>query len=653
MRNLLDEIRKIPGPVLVIGASGFLGANLFRTLLKYRKDVFGTIHGQKAWRLEGIPSQHLLFLDLLSPESQQDVLARVQPATIFNCAAFGSYSFENNAELIHQTNYNATLCLLQKMEEISARAYVHAGSSSEYGLNCSAPKEEDALMPDSQYAISKGGAALAISYYGKVKKMPCVNLRLYSLYGPYEDSSRLMPVLAEKVLKETLPPFVEADVSRDFIHVDDVVAAFVMVAARMKEEAYGESYNVGTGVKTTIRDIAGIVCERFPLSVKPEFGTMADRAWDRKEWFADPSKIEKAFGWKAEIGLEAGVVETIQWWKAFLATHSFAKLTKKKSFAEKSSVSAIIACYKDGQAIPIMYERLKAVFSKLDLDYEIIFVNDCSPDNSSAQIQAISKKDAHVIGIVHSRNFGSQAGFRSGMEIASKEACVLLDGDLQDPPELIEKFVEKWRAGADIVYGKRVRREMPRWLEFCYKSFYKIFASVSEVKMPRDAGDFSLIDVRAMRWLLQCKERDFFLRGLRAYIGFKQESVDYVRPERMFGRSTNNLIKNIGWAKKAIFSFSRAPLHLLTALGFVATIASFLLGLFMVVSKLLFPDIAPHGITTLSLLIITFGALNLLGLGLLGEYIGKIIEEAKQRPAFIRVNRIAHGDVLPWKDQDD
>jgi len=653
MSDLAKEIHAVPGPILVIGASGFLGANIFRTLLQHRKDVFGTIHGQKAWRLEGISASHTLFLDLLSPENQQDVLTRVQPATIFNCSAFGAYSFEKDAKLIHQTNYVSTLNLLQKLEEFSVRAYVHAGSSSEYGLNSDAPKESDRLLPDSHYAVSKGGASLAISYFGKVRRLPCVNLRLYSLYGPYEDSTRLIPVLAENILREKLPPFVDPNVSRDFIHVSDAVAAFIKVAAHLTEEHYGESYNVGTGKKTTIREIAEMARRNFQLPVVPEFGAMTDRAWDRKDWVADPSKIKNDFDWGYAIPLEEGLLSSVAWWKEFLKTHSFFELTKKQSLAEKTSVSAIIACYKDGQAIPIMYERLKLVFLKLDLDYEIIFVNDCSPDDSSEQIRALSQKDAHVIGVVHSRNFGSQAAFRSGMEIATKEACVLLDGDLQDPPEVIEAFVEKWRKGADIVYGKRVRREMPRWLETCYKTFYRIFASVSEVKMPTDAGDFSLIDIRAMRWILQCKERDFFLRGLRAYIGFKQESVDYVRPERMFGRSTNNLIKNIGWAKKAVFSFSRAPLHLLTAVGFMTTLASGLFGLFMVVSKLLFPEIAPRGITTVSLLIMSFGALNLLGIGLLGEYIGKIIEEAKQRPAFIRVNRIAHGEVLPWREQND
>jgi dolichol-phosphate mannosyltransferase len=292
-----------------------------------------------------------------------------------------------------------------------------------------------------------------------------------------------------------------------------------------------------------------------------------------------------------------------------------------------------------------MYERLLAVFTRLELDYEIIFVNDSSPDNSEEVIREISAKDPHVWGITHSRNFGSQAAFRSGMELAGKEACVLLDGDLQDPPELIEDFVRLWKEGADVVYGRRIKREMSRALEFFYKIFYRVFSAMSDFTIPRDAGDFSLMDASVVYWLLQCQERDSFLRGLRAYVGFKQAGVDYVRPERLFGRSTNNLIKNIGWAKKAIFSFSRTPLHCLTAFGVITSCVTFLLAIWVFVTRFFFPENAPRGITFLALIIMFFGSSIILGLGLLGEYLGKIFEEAKARPPFIRKNLVKRGQV--------
>jgi polyisoprenyl-phosphate glycosyltransferase len=169
--------------------------------------------------------------------------------------------------------------------------------------------------------------------------------------------------------------------------------------------------------------------------------------------------------------------------------------------------------------------------------------------------------------------------------------------------------------------------------------------------VPKDAGDFSLIDRKAVYWMLQCPERDLFLRGLRAYVGFKQVGVDYVRPERMFGVSTNNWIKNIGWAKKAIFSFTRVPLHVMSAVGGFASVATLLLAAYSIGVRFLDPASAPRGITFIALLIMFFGSLSLLGLGLLGEYIGKIFEEVKARPRFIRRNLIVRGEIRPAESE--
>jgi dolichol-phosphate mannosyltransferase len=178
-----------------------------------------------------------------------------------------------------------------------------------------------------------------------------------------------------------------------------------------------------------------------------------------------------------------------------------------------------------------------------------------------------------------------------------------------------------------------------------YKAFYRVFAAFSYVKIPLDAGDFSLIDRKVVKWLLACTERDLFMRGLRAYVGFRQTGVDYVRPERMFGRTTNTLSKNIDWAKKGIFSFSNVPLTLLTTTGLVLLALSILAALTVAVLRIIWPDIAPRGITTLLISVLMFGSLNLFGLGLVGEYIGKIMIEVKGRPRLIRAALIRHGVV--------
>jgi len=292
-----------------------------------------------------------------------------------------------------------------------------------------------------------------------------------------------------------------------------------------------------------------------------------------------------------------------------------------------------------------MYERLKTTFDKLKIDYEIIFVNDNSPDNCEEVILEISRKDRRVIGISHSRNFGSQAAFRSGLEISTKNGCVLLDGDLQDPPELIEKFVEKWREGYEVIYGHRTKRQAPFYMQIAYKLFYRIFDYFSYLRIPHDAGDFSLLDRRVVTAILQFPERDFFLRGVRAYVGFKQIGVDYLRPERLFGKTTNNFFKNVDWAKKGILSYSYTPLSILSFAGVGLFFMSVGLAILQITLRILFPDIAPKGTTTVLLAILFFGSINLFALAILGEYIAKIFEEVKQRPHFIRKNIIRNGET--------
>lgn len=646
--NLDNKIKSLSGPILIIGASGFIGANLLRRCLQSREDVTGTVFSGDSWRLNEIPAANIAFLNLQDPVSVLSVFHRVRPKTVFDCSSFGAYSFEQDFERIHSTNYLSFIRVMEEIAELGLSAYIHAGSSSEYGLHASAPVETDALLPNSHYAVSKAATSHAITYYGKVRGVPVVNLRLYSVYGPYEDSSRLIPVLCEQSMRGKLPMFARSEVTRDFVHINDVITAFADAALHMCPEIAGESFNIGTGVQTSLASLASLTQRLFAIQDDPQFSPGAGRAWDVDHWYANPEKAGEVLGWTAKIKLEQGLVDTRNWWQAYLANADFSKLTKKQQpRKEKNSVSAIVACYKDAQAIPIMHERLVSVFNRLGLDYEIIFVNDSSPDHSAEIIREISARDPHVIGITHARNFGSQAAFRSGMELASKEACVLLDGDLQDPPELIEDFVREWRAGADVVYGRRIKREMPMLLEACYRGFYRLFAAMSEVPIPKDAGDFSLMDRSVVYWMLQCQERDAFLRGLRAYVGFKQIGVDYVRPERMFGVSTNNWIKNIGWAKKGIFSFSRMPLHMLTALGGIACIATVGLAVLSILLRILDPESVPKGITFISLLVMFFGSFSILGIGLLGEYIGKIFEETKARPAFIRRNLIMRGEVRP------
>jgi glycosyltransferase involved in cell wall biosynthesis len=315
-------------------------------------------------------------------------------------------------------------------------------------------------------------------------------------------------------------------------------------------------------------------------------------------------------------------------------------------------ISAVIACYRDGPAVPLMYQRLKAVFEKISVDYEIIFVNDRSPDNAAEILAELAAQDKKVVVINHTRNFGSQSAFTDGMRLATGDAVVLLDGDLQDPPELIEDFYNQWQAGYQVVYGVRVKREESPWMQVMYKTFYRIFRVFSYVPMPLDAGDFSLLDRRVVDAVNALPETNRFIRGLRTWVGYKQIGVSYVRPKRMFGRSTNNLIKNIAWARKGIFSFSYVPLELIGLLAFLTVITAFIYIVLQIGLRIFFPQMIPSGFTTLIILILFIGGVQLLCLSIIGGYLEQIYDEVKCRPPYV-VDSILNRPDKHDQDEED
>jgi|LakMenEpi03Aug12_release.lakeMendotaPanAssembly.Ray.scaffolds.fasta_scaffold33687_5 nucleoside-diphosphate-sugar epimerase/glycosyltransferase involved in cell wall biosynthesis len=628
------EILSLNGPIFIFGASGFIGANLFTEIFKCRKDCFAITHDPKsAWRLKlmDVPNDNILFCDITFKKSVNVLFSKLNPKTVFNLSAYGAYSRQNDTSLIYETNFSGTLNILEHCNEVTA--YIHAGSSSEYGLNSASPLESDELQPNSHYAVSKVSTSYLIKFYGTIKKIPCLNLRLYSVYGPWEEPDRLVPRLIEFGQLNSYPPLVDPSIGRDFIYIDDCVYAFVKAAIEMKPGIYGESLNICSGEETKIGELVKEVTELLQINSSMIWGSMNNRSWDTTNWFGNYSKAQHLISWKPSITLREGLLKTIHW--QIEIDYSSRILPYFNSPKKLFKISPVIACYKDAQAIPIMYSRLVAVFNEIGCNYEIIFVNDNSPDNTEEILYDICQNDINVIAIKHSRNFGSQSAFISGMEVASGDCVILMDGDLQDPPELIRNFSEKWIEGYQVVYGRRVKREASAFMNFAYKSFYKLFTRMSDINIPQDAGDFSLIDRKVVNHLIALPEKEQFVRGLRAWVGFRQIGVDYIRPERVFGKTTNSLRKNIGWAKKGIFSFSYLPLEIMSYLGIILTILSFLTILYQIIAKLYYPD-TPQGISTLIVLILFFGGLNLLCISIIGEYLSKVVDETKARPKFIR-----------------
>lgn len=304
----------------------------------------------------------------------------------------------------------------------------------------------------------------------------------------------------------------------------------------------------------------------------------------------------------------------------------------------KRKISVVPIAYKDEGNVTELYKRLSLSLKKITSRYEIIYVNDASPDKSQEILQKLAKKDKKLTVVLHSRNFGAQNAFTTGMKIATGDAVVIMDGDLQDPPELIEKFVKKWLEGNDVVYGSRRKREksMGWFWQSVYHAFYVIFNKLSYVKVPLDAGDFSLMDRKVVDHINSLPEKDRFIRGLRAWVGFKQVAVPYTRPERFSGAgvSTNSFLKGLQWARRAIFSFSYAPLEWVFYVAFLSLIIALLAAIFYLVTYFFVPGI-PRGFMTIIVAVLFLGSIQLIMLSIISEYIRRVFEEVKSRPVSI------------------
>ncbi len=631
--NGAEKIKQLKGPIFIFGAGGFIGSNLLYKISSQRDDVYGIIRNKtNSWRLNAlnINREKILIADVLSKEELKLIFDRYSPKTIFNLSAYGSSSYQRDYNLIYNVNLIGTANIMDTSNKESI--FINAGSSSEYGYNSSNSSESNQLQPNSHYSVSKIASSYLTSFYAKMHNRLALNLRLFSIYGQFEDANRLIPKLIEKARSNKLPKLVSKNISRDFVFIDDCIDAFIQSAHSLSKNTKisGNSYNICSGKMSTIEELVNEATNLFNISEKPNWGSMKNRSWDQDSWYGDPTNTSNDLGWTSKTSIKEGLKKCYEWQEQIPYTDlilSSAEETKK--------LTAVVACYKDEEAIPIMYDRLKNVFKKIKTDYEIILVNDCSPDNSENIIKEICKNDSRVIGISHSRNFGSQAAFMSGMELSTGDGVVLLDGDLQDPPELIEKFYKKWKEGYEVVYGVRVKREMSFHFNFIYKLFYIIFQKLSYINIPKNAGDFSLIDRVVVNKLIEFPETEQFLRGLRAWVGFNQIGVDYIRPKRMFGSTTNNLFKNIWWARKAIFSFSFQPLSFMSYLGILFTFIAFIGVIVQLVLRFVLADI-PSGFTTVIILVLFFGGINLLAISFIGEYVSKIFEETKKRPKFIR-----------------
>jgi glycosyltransferase involved in cell wall biosynthesis len=298
-------------------------------------------------------------------------------------------------------------------------------------------------------------------------------------------------------------------------------------------------------------------------------------------------------------------------------------------------LSVVVPIYNEVETLPEFECRLRRVLDGLPLSSEVILVNDGSQDASLDMLRCWSSRDSRVRVIDFSRNFGHQAALYAGLCRARGSAAVLMDGDLQDPPEVIAEMVRRWHEGYEVVYAVRRQRKEGLLKRLAYAAFYRLLHTVAYLKIPLDSGDFSLLDRRVVAVLREMPERNKFLRGLRTWAGFRQTSLPYERDARYAGHTKYSFAKLLRLAFDGIVSYSYVPLRLSYAFGLLVSGSSFALAVVYLGQRLFSQKYIPQGFTTIAILILFLGGVQLLSLGLVGEYIGRIYDEVKRRPEFV------------------
>jgi dolichol-phosphate mannosyltransferase len=303
-------------------------------------------------------------------------------------------------------------------------------------------------------------------------------------------------------------------------------------------------------------------------------------------------------------------------------------------------LSLVLPIFNEEAVIPQLHARLQEFLARLGLDAEVIFVDDGSRDRSLALLRAIAAGEPRYRVLSFARNFGHQAAITAGIDLALGEAVVVMDADLQDPPEVVLEMVARWRAGYDVVYGKRRSREGESFLKlFTARWFYRIFAWLIPIEVPLDTGDFRLMSRRIVLVLRELRETHRFIRGLVAWLGFKQTAVLYDRPMRVAGETKYPFSKMLRFAIDGITSFSILPLRFATWLGMVISLFSIAVAIWALAARFIFHATVP-GWTTVIVMVSLLAAVQLIVTGILGEYIGRIYEQVKARPLYVIAERI-------------
>ncbi|OIR06742.1 hypothetical protein GALL_109900 [mine drainage metagenome] len=526
---------------------------------------------------------------------------------------FINYSLQSRylifAGSVHDSTLRDSVIFLQEEEALRASLLQHPQAVFVYFSSCSLLDPEESQSPYVQHKIRM--EQLVRNSTGRY-----LIFRLPQVLGLSDEKTSLVNYLVDAIVAGR--PFdLWRNAQKNLIDIDDVYQIAHDILGR--GGCSNEIINIASPRKTPVLELVKIIESYFNRN-------------------AEYQLVDKGTSYDIDIGPINDIVKRLN----IEFGHDYLKRALDKYFRHLIKppllLSVIVPTYNEEAGIDEFYRRTKSVLAQLKprFDHEIIFVNDFSTDNTYAKLTNLASLDPSVKLINFSRNFGNQIAITAGIDYARGDIAVIIDDDLQDPPEIMLDLLAKWSAGFKVVYGVRPKRQGVNFLfRLLAKIYYRLISSLSETKIPNDTGDFRLIDRVVIDQLKLMKEENRYYRGMVAWVGFPQTGCVYERDKRYAGKSTFSLRKYINFALNGLTSFTDKPLYFSSLLGFIITIAGFLLALSQIVVKIIDPSVSIRGWTSLMALVIFFGGIQLLSIGVIGVYISKIYREVKGRPLYI------------------